>query len=61
MWAETVIPTEREFHVSLKDDWLICHDIYCYDCPSLCKKPNIIEYLGETYPNLKITNPELFI
>ena len=59
--AETAISTKKEFHVSLEDNWFLCRDINCSDCPSLCKKPNIIEYLVKTHPNLKITNPELFI
>ena len=61
IWAETIIPTDEEFHVSLKDDWLLCRAIDCYDCPSLCKNPNVIKYLGETHPNLKVINPELFV
>ena len=34
IWTETIIPTDEEFHVSLKDDWLLCRAIDCYDCPS---------------------------
>ena len=61
MWTGDIITTKREFHISLEENWCTCLNIYCYDCPKLCEKPSIIEYLGETHPNLKITNPELFI
>ena len=37
IWAETIIPTDEEFHVSSKDDCLLCCVIDCYDRPSLCK------------------------
>ena len=61
IWVGEVISTSREFHVSLENNWCTCHDIKCYDCPGLCIEPDIIEYLVETHPNLKVTNPELFI
>ena len=61
IWVGDVIPTSKEFHVSLKHDWILCRAINCYDCPSLRTKPNVIKYLGETHPNLKATNPKLFI
>lgn len=37
IWAETIIPTDEEFHVSLKNDWLLRRAINCSDCPLLCK------------------------
>ena len=61
IWVGDVISTSKEFHVSLKDDWLLCLDISCCYCSKLCEKPNMIEYLVETHLNLKVTNPELFI
>ena len=61
IWVGDVIPTSKEFHVSLENNRCACHDINCYDCPLLCIKPNVIEYLCETHPNLKATNPELFV
>ena len=61
IWVGDVISTSRAFHVSLEDNWCTCLDISCCYCPKLCEKPNMIEYLVETHPNLKVTNPELFI
>ena len=61
IWVGDVISTSRAFHVSLEGNWCTCLDISCCYCPKLCKKPNMIEYLVETHPNLKVANPELFI
>ena len=61
IWVGDVIATDGEFHISLEKNWCTCYNIYCSDCPKLCERPNIIEYLAETHPNLKVTNPELFI
>ena len=61
IWVGDVIATDGEFHISLEENWCTCQDIDCCDCPKLCRKPSIIEYLVETHPNLKVTNPELFI
>ena len=61
IWVGDVISRSKEFHVSLEDNWCTCLDISCNYCPKLCAKPNMIEYLVETHPNLKVTNPELFI
>ena len=61
IWVGDVIATDGEFHILLEDNWCTCYGILCSNCPKLCEKPNIIEYLVETHPNLKVTNPELFI
>lgn len=61
IWVGDVISTSKEFHVSIDKNQCVCPDIKCYDCPKLCMKSDIIEYLVETHPNLKVTNPELFI
>ena len=61
IWVGDIISTDGEFHVSLENNWCTCYDIYCHNCPKLCEKQSIIEYLAETHPNLKVTNPELFV
>ena len=61
IWVGDVISRSKEFHVSLEGNWCTCLDISCNYCPKLCEKPNMIEYLVETHPNLKVTNPELFV